>query len=193
MLTIGLIRHGTTEWNLAGRMQGQMDTELAEVGKLQAERLAERLKPEVWDGIISSDLIRAKQTAQTISEWTGTPLWGFDTRLRERHFGQLEGTTLEERVARWGEGWRALDLGMESDEALLGRWHSFLEELQPRLAGKRVLLVSHGGYIAPVLERLMEKPVESHIGNTSLTIMNRDRESQWSCSLLNCSEHLNGL
>ncbi|MDF2963464.1 MAG: Phosphoglycerate mutase, partial [Paenibacillus sp.] len=169
MITIGLIRHGTTEWNLAGRMQGQMDTDLAEVGRVQAERLGERLKGETWDGIMSSDLIRARQTAQTISNKTGTPLWGVDSRLRERHFGQLEGTTLEDRLERWGEGWRELDLGMENDEALLARWFSFLKDLEAEHSGKRVLLVSHGGYIAPVLEHMLGKTVDSHLSNTSLT------------------------
>ncbi|NOU97538.1 histidine phosphatase family protein [Paenibacillus sp. LMG 31456] len=192
MITIGLIRHGTTEWNLVGRMQGQMDTDLAEVGRLQAERLGERLKSETWDGIMSSDLIRAKQTAQTISEKTGTPLWGLDSRLRERHFGQLEGTTLDDRLNRWGEGWRELDLGMESDEDLLARWFSFLKDLESQHRSKKVLIVSHGGYIAPVLEHLMGKPVESHLSNTSLTVIKRD-VSIWNCLLLNCTAHLNDL
>ncbi|MCR8634483.1 histidine phosphatase family protein [Paenibacillus radicis (ex Xue et al. 2023)] len=192
MITIGLIRHGTTEWNLVGRMQGQMDTDLAEVGRLQAERLGERLKSETWDGIMSSDLIRAKQTAQTISDKTGTPIWGLDSRLRERHFGQLEGTTLDDRLNRWGEGWRELDLGMESDEDLLARWFSFLQDLEAGHRGKKVLIVSHGGYIAPVLEHLMGKPVESHLSNTSLTVIKRDI-SIWNCLLLNCTAHLNDL
>ncbi|TDF99826.1 histidine phosphatase family protein [Paenibacillus piri] len=192
MMTLGLIRHGTTEWNLAGRMQGQMDTDLAAVGIRQAELLAERLKDEIWDGIMSSDLIRARQTAQTIASITGTPMWGVDVRLRERHFGQLEGTTLEDRVARWGESWRELDLGMENDEALMARWFSFLTEHEPKLNGKRVLLVSHGGYIAPVLEHLMGKPVDSHLSNTSLTVMTRDL-SAWTCQLLNCTAHLAGI
>ncbi|ULL15582.1 histidine phosphatase family protein [Paenibacillus sp. H1-7] len=189
MITLGFIRHGTTEWNLAGKMQGQMDTELAEVGLLQAKLLAERLKGEAWDGIVSSDLLRAKQTALTISEATGTPLIGLDMRLRERSFGQVEGTTLEERISRWGEGWRGLELGMEKDEALLERWNSFLQELEQAHPGKRILLVSHGGYIAPVIESMLGNPVESHLNNTSLTIMNKEA-SGWSCALMNCTAHL---
>ncbi|OXM88053.1 histidine phosphatase family protein [Paenibacillus rigui] len=189
MITLGFIRHGTTEWNLAGRMQGQMDTELAEVGVFQAQQLAKRLQGELWNGIISSDLIRAKQTAMTISEITGTPLLGTDKRLRERHFGELEGTTLEDRIGRWGENWRELELGMESDELLLERWATFLEELEQKHRGQRILLVSHGGYIAPVLERLLGKPVDSHLHNTSLTIVEHV-ESEWLCKLLNCTTHL---
>ncbi|MCS7462488.1 histidine phosphatase family protein [Paenibacillus doosanensis] len=189
MLTIGFIRHGTTEWNLAGRMQGQMDTELAEVGVRQAELLALRLKSDSWDGVIASDLIRARQTAEMISNVTGTPFIGVDARLRERYFGQVEGTTQEERIARWGEGWRELELGMEKDEELLKRWDAFLRELSAAQPGKRILLVSHGGYIAPVLHSLTGRPVESHLHNTSLTIMEAV-DSGWHCRLLNCTAHL---
>ncbi|PZE21932.1 histidine phosphatase family protein [Paenibacillus xerothermodurans] len=189
MITLGFIRHGTTEWNLAGRMQGQMDTELAEVGVRQAHELANRLKSESWDGIVSSDLIRARQTAQTISDVTGIPFIGVDARLRERRFGELEGTTLQERVDRWGESWRELDLGMESDADLLKRWVTFIEELEEQHGGKRILLVSHGGYIAPVLEFMIGEPLTSHINNTSLTVMERDITA-WRCLLLNCTAHL---
>jgi probable phosphoglycerate mutase len=191
LITVGLIRHGTTEWNIAGRMQGHMDTDLAEIGIKQAELLGHRLKLEEWDGIIASDLIRARQTAQTISDLTGTPLLGIDPRLRERHFGQLEGTTREERIVLFGENWSEQDLGLESDAALLQRWFSFLEELALAHRGKRILLVSHGGYIAPVLEHMMGEPVLSHLSNTSLTIMELAEDSVWNCHLLNCTAHLN--
>lgn len=189
MITIGFIRHGTTEWNLAGRMQGQMDTELAEVGVFQAQRLAQRLVGEAWDGVFSSDLIRAKQTAMTIAEVTKIPFLGVDPRLRERHFGEVEGTTVEERIQRWGENWRHQDLGMESDEQLLERWASLLQDLDSRFRGQRILLVSHGGYIAPVLEKLLGSPVESHLNNTSLTVVERV-EAEWLCRLMNCTIHL---
>ncbi|WP_282935617.1 histidine phosphatase family protein [Paenibacillus sp. RC67] len=190
MITLGFIRHGTTEWNIAGRMQGQMDTALAEVGVKQAQLLAERLKGETWDAIVTSDLVRAQQTAETIAHVTGTPLIGSDIRLRERSFGQVEGTTLEERISRWGEGWREADVGMEADEALLKRWHTFMEELQAKHAGKRILIVSHGGYIAPVVERMLGRRIEEHLNNTSLTIIEGD-PTGWNCKLLNCTIHLN--
>jgi len=166
-----------------------MDTELAEIGLAQAKLLAERLKSGRWDGIVSSDLIRARQTAQTIADLTGTPLIGLDRRLRERSFGQVEGTTREERIARWGENWERLDLGMEKDDALLQRWSSFLGELEQAHSGKSLLLVSHGGYIAPVLKSMMGRPVDSHLNNTSLTIMNKN-DGGWHCTLMNCTAHL---
>lgn len=190
MITVGLIRHGTTEWNIAGRMQGKMDTELAEIGVKQAERLANRLKLESWYWLMASDLIRAKQTAQTISDVTGIPFLGVDARLRERHFGLLEGTTLEDRLTRFGESWREQDLGLESDEDLLQRWISFFEVLEQDHRGKRILLVSHGGYIAPVLEHIMGESVVSHLNNTSITVLELSSEAVWNCHLLNCTIHL---
>ncbi|WP_426453597.1 histidine phosphatase family protein [Paenibacillus sp. S-38] len=192
MTMLGLIRHGTTEWNLEGRMQGQMDTPLAEVGRLQARLLAKRLQAKSWDGILCSDLIRARETAETISLLTGVPLLGTDKRLRERAFGELEGTTLADRVARWGEGWREQDLGMEKDEELLARWNAFLLDTEDAFAGKRLLIVSHGGYIAPVLAHYLGRTIEEHLKNTSLTVMER-LETQWHCSLLNCTLHLKEL
>lgn len=189
MTILGFVRHGTTEWNLAGRMQGQMDTPLAEVGRIQARFLAERLQGDVWDGIISSDLIRARETAQTIADITGSPFIGVDSRLRERAFGQLEGTTLEDRLSRWGENWRALDLGLESDEALLERWQSFLLDTERDYRDKRILIVSHGGYIAPVLASFLGQTIEEHLKNTSLTVIERVEEV-WHCRLLNCTSHL---
>ncbi|MCZ8520519.1 MULTISPECIES: histidine phosphatase family protein [Paenibacillus] len=192
MTILGLIRHGTTEWNLEGRMQGQMDTPLAEVGRMQAELLAKRLQGESWDGILSSDLIRARETAETIARETGIPLLGTDKRLRERAFGELEGTTLQDRVTRWGEGWREKDLGMEKDEELLARWNAFLLDTEREHPGKRILVVSHGGYIAPVLARFLGRTIEEHLKNTSLTVMER-LETQWRCNLLNCTMHLKEL
>lgn len=192
MTTLGLIRHGTTEWNLAGRMQGQMDTPLAEVGRIQAGLLAKRLAGEGWEGIIASDLTRARETAELISQTTGAPLLGLDPRLRERSFGQLEGTTHEERVQRWGEHWRELDLGMESDESLLRRWDSFLENVEREHGGKRILLVSHGGFIAPVLARYRGGQIDDHLKNTSLSIIQREKDL-WNFLLLNCTLHLDEL
>ncbi|MUG71741.1 MULTISPECIES: histidine phosphatase family protein [Paenibacillus] len=192
MTTIGFIRHGTTEWNLAGRMQGQMDTPLAEVGRVQAGLLGERLRGEPWDGIVTSDLMRARETAERIAQATGTPVLGVDARLRERAFGQLEGTTLDERLARWGEQWRQLDLGLESDELLLMRWQSFLSDLERDHGGKRILIVSHGGYIVPVIESIGRLTLESHLMNTSLTVMERIDDG-WRFRLLNCTAHLASL
>jgi probable phosphoglycerate mutase len=188
--TIGFIRHGATEWNKEGRLQGQTDTALAVEGIQQAELLAQRLAHDNnWDGIISSDLSRASQTAEIISRQTQIPILGFDVRIRERAFGQLEGTTEKERIERWGEQYTGMELGREPIDALLKRGFALLRELEEQHAGKRILLVTHGGFIAPVLMNLLNDPLKDHLQNTSLSIIERNGEG-WSSLLLNCSAHL---
>lgn len=192
MTTVGLIRHGTTEWNLLGRMQGQTDTPLSEAGRKQAELLAQRLKGENWDGIVTSDLLRAKHTAQIIAKATGIPVLSHDPRIRERNFGMLEGTTEDERVERWGERWREMNFDMESVEALLDRAYAALEDIAARYPGQSILLVSHGGVIVPLLRKLLNEPLKEYLKNTSLTVLKKsDRE--WTCHLLNCTKHLDAM
>ena len=73
MTTIALIRHGQTNWNLEGRIQGQIDIPLNEQGRAQAHTLAERLKSKDFDAMISSDLARAQETAEILADKTGIP------------------------------------------------------------------------------------------------------------------------
>jgi 2,3-bisphosphoglycerate-dependent phosphoglycerate mutase len=189
MIRIGFIRHGATEWNLLGRMQGQTDIPLAAVGKEQAALLAGRLLPGEWDGIVSSDLIRAAETAEILADGCAIPYWGSDPRLRERGFGELEGTTLEERISRWGENWRELMLGRESLEVLLARWDSFVDQRAGAMEGKRILMVSHGGFIEPVLANRYGTAMQSHLDNASLSVFVFETAG-WRCDLLNCTRHL---
>ncbi len=93
-MLIGLVRHGKTDWNAEGKIQGQTDIPLNEEGKAQAIALANRLSGEerIWDAVVSSDLKRAFATAQIIAEKLGIPLLESDSRLRERYFGEVEGT-----------------------------------------------------------------------------------------------------
>lgn len=89
---IAWVRHGETEWNRLRKIQGQTDIPLNETGKQQAALAADRLVHETWDGIYASDLARARQTAEIISDRLGVKILGLDARLRERGFGSLEGT-----------------------------------------------------------------------------------------------------
>ncbi|HSJ36997.1 MAG TPA: histidine phosphatase family protein, partial [Planococcus sp. (in: firmicutes)] len=98
MTTIGIVRHGITEWNLLGIAQGSSNIPLNKTGKEQAIALSERLAvEEEWDLIIASDLERAKETAEIIGAKLGLPISHVDTRLREMNGGEIEGTTEEER------------------------------------------------------------------------------------------------
>ncbi|MBE1555441.1 histidine phosphatase family protein [Sporosarcina limicola] len=190
MTTIGFVRHGITAWNKEGRAQGHSDIPLDEEGIAMAERIAERLSDEQWDIIYTSPLIRASKTAEIIAERKpGIDLVG-DNRLREFCGGLIEGTTESERVGKWGFAWRNLDLGFEPDDEILSRGINFIEEVKKTHPGKRILVVSHGGFIGRLIGSLVPKgDLTWDLGNTSLTIIElRDKENL--CRLFNCTEHL---
>lgn len=191
MTKIGLIRHGITEWNVLGRSQGIADIPLNEIGKQQVVALANRLSlEEKWDIIVTSDLLRAKETGQIIASTLNFPISWFDERIREINCGEIEGTTEEERIKKWGSNWRELNLGMESFEDVSKRGYEFLAELATSYNDKRVLVVSHGALIGLTLKRLLpEKFPSTHIENTSLTILINNK-STWDCTLYNCTQHL---
>lgn len=188
MTTIGFIRHGSTEWNRLGKLQGQLDTDLTDEGREQARLLGLRLAQENWDGIMSSDLKRASETAQIISTLSGIPLLSLDKRLRERKYGLVEGTTVTEREERWGADWKLQDLGQESDNELWARWIELETEILKTYPNKKVLLISHGGFIVQVL-RVLKLNQEEFLQNTSLTLLLR-KADQWDLQLYNCLTHL---
>ncbi|MEF3308222.1 histidine phosphatase family protein [Paenibacillus sp. GYB004] len=189
MTTFGFIRHGTTDWNMEGRLQGQNNIPLNEAGRFQALLLGERLRDERWDLIVSSDLLRASETAGIIAAMTGAGPVRLEARLRERTHGRLDGTTLEERIACWGEGWKQLDHGVESNEALFARGSACLAELESEYAGKRILIVSHGAFIAVLIEGLLKHMPEGSLRNTSISVLEK-AESSWTCPLFNSTTHL---
>jgi len=141
-LELWLVRHGQTTANVAGLLSGWLDVPLTEQGRTQARLAAQRLAGRRFDGVWSSDLERAVATARLA--W-GEPV--ADRRLREIHFGELEGR-------RWGDlgGDREAALleflrfrapGGESIEDLRERVLGFIGELAPG----RHLVFSHGGVI----------------------------------------------
>ena len=151
MTTLLLVRHGETDWNRDGRWQGHSDTPLNELGRRQARELAAEL--DGVDVVYSSDLARARETAEIIAARLGVPV-RLDARLRERSFGAWEGLTtaeIEERFreahGRWqsGEGFGPDDA--ESFETFDDRVRSFLDEVLHRHPQETVLVIGHGGSI----------------------------------------------
>ncbi|WP_238358127.1 histidine phosphatase family protein [Cohnella zeiphila] len=190
-MRMGWIRHGVTSWNKAGKIQGATDIPLSAEGEMQAQRLAHRLAHEswIWDGVVSSDLQRAAKTGQILADRLGLPLLK-DARLRERSFGEAEGTTEEERIARWGEKWRGNVPGQETDEQVRARGLAFVEHFSARHAGESWLVVTHGSFLAQVLQALRTGLDDLHIANLSLTILDREGDG-WVPILHNCTAHLN--
>ncbi|BAL97958.1 histidine phosphatase family protein [Rubrivivax gelatinosus] len=148
------IRHGETDWNRQQRFQGRIDVPLNATGRLQAERLAERLAPEPVDALYASDLVRAMQTAQPLAR-----AWKLDTRpepgLREQGFGILEGLDVPTiRVehadlwARWIE--RRADFALPGGESVRDfstRVLGAVARLAAAHEGGRVAVVTHGGVL----------------------------------------------
>lgn len=149
-----VIRHGETPWNTEARIQGHIDIPLNEKGRWQAERVAQALADEELHAIYSSDLQRARHTAEAIAEVVGLPL-SVDQTLRERHFGRFEGMTQEEVAVQWPEEarrWRERDPaygpeGGETLEAFYERCMEAITRLARQHPGQNIALVAHGGVL----------------------------------------------
>ncbi|HET8752252.1 MAG TPA: histidine phosphatase family protein [Gaiellaceae bacterium] len=137
MTRLLLVRHGETDWNADGRLQGQTDRPLSDFGRRQARKLAEELADERLEAIYSSDLIRARETAEIVGERLGLPVV-LDAELREKDWGTWEGLTAVERD-------RVEFIG-ESTEEHQERILQALRRIAERHPGNRdVLVVTHGG------------------------------------------------
>ncbi len=106
MTLLYLVRHGRTDWNDTGRFQGQSDPPLNERGRQQAREVATALAGIPFQAVYSSDLRRARQTAQELVARTGLPL-RFDRRLREIALGEWEGLVAVDVASRWPALWEA--------------------------------------------------------------------------------------
>jgi len=191
MTTIGFVRHGITDWNIQRIAQGSSDIPLNETGREQARAIAGRLaQEEPWDVIISSDLIRARETAEIIAGKLEMPIKHLDPLIRELSGGQIEGTTEEERIQRWGPNWRSLELGLEKQAEGAKRGRAAIDKALAEYPGKRILMVSHGALIGTTLKSLLpERFLKTNLNNTSITIL-ENVESKWECTLYNCTKHL---
>jgi probable phosphoglycerate mutase len=147
MTDLVLVRHGETEWNRLGRVQGLSDIPLNDTGRRQAQEAGDRLRSEHWDAIASSPLARAAETAEIIARAVGLPAPELVEALVERNYGEAEGLTGEEIDRRWDGVLKA----RESREAVLERVVPALLALADRHPGQRVLVVSHGGVIGSLV------------------------------------------
>jgi 2,3-bisphosphoglycerate-dependent phosphoglycerate mutase len=151
-----LIRHGETNWNAERRLQGITDIPLNERGKLQALQVAQAIRTSglQFDALYSSDLQRAADTANAIENLLNVDTI-FHQGLRERHFGALQGLTVEDAPHEQPLIWQAHlsrdinhDLnGGESIARFAQRVQDTLEQVRIANPGKTVLLVSHGGFL----------------------------------------------
>ncbi len=177
MLHLILVRHGESEWNAQRRYQGQSDVPLSELGRRQAQLVAERLAGVKIDAAYASDLVRAWETAQIIVEKNCLEV-APDPRLRELKFGVLEGLTFEEAqaqypemIAAWLEDFNRPPEGGETIELFNARVVSLLDDLKQEHDEQVVLLVGHGGSLSEILR----------------VVLGLSREKRWYLEMENAS------
>jgi glucosyl-3-phosphoglycerate phosphatase len=183
-----MLRHGQTDFNFGRRMQGQLDTELTELGRAQALAAAEALAKHQPLLIVSSDLRRAYDTAVALGERTGLPV-RVDDRLRETHLGDWQGMThaqIDATAPGTRQAWRAdaswAPHGGESKVDVAARSLPLIAELVTgetewaavEELARPVVLVAHGGLIAGLTAALLQLPVANWpaiggMGNASWT------------------------
>ena len=147
-----VVRHGETDANQEGIVQGQSDTNLNPLGIRQAERTAERLAAEPFDFIFSSDLSRAMKTARLIAEPHHLSIHPLHA-LREWNLGVLQGRKQSEIALQYPEILASFQSeignveapGGESRQDFYQRVADCLDEMSERFAGKKILLITHAG------------------------------------------------
>ncbi len=175
------VRHGETDWNAGGRIQGLSDIPLNDKGRWQAQRAAQLLtdSQESIAAVYSSDLARAHQTASSIAQAYGIPV-KTDLRLRERSFGDFEGMTfteLEQAFPADTTRWRARDPhwappGGETLLVLGERVLAAIQALARQHVGEQIVLVAHGGVLDMMYRFATRQAVDTQrtweLGNASI-------------------------
>jgi len=167
--TLGLLRHGQTDWNIDLRLQGTADIPMNEFGREQISKAARVLAKSQWDVLLSSPLGRAHESAKLVAQELGLEQVVTTDLLLERSFGVGEGLT----YAEWQEKYAGLDQipGAESAAEVARRSQILLEHIKSEYQGARVLAVSHGALIRFVLSEVTSgeiPPKGERLQNASL-------------------------
>jgi probable phosphoglycerate mutase len=188
--TVLVVRHGRTGYNASGRIQGQLDSPLDELGRGQAKAAAARLAELVPAAIVSSDLSRAADTAGELAALTGLPV-RLDPRLRERYFGQWQGLLNTEVAERFPESWARWQAGepvegfdIEPVDEVAKRAAAAVEDAAALTPEGTVVVFGHGasskyglgvllGWPAPVLRTVRV------LGNCRWIDLGRDPVRGW--------------
>jgi 2,3-bisphosphoglycerate-dependent phosphoglycerate mutase len=198
-----LIRHGETAWNRATRIQGHTDIPLSALGLAQAERLALALADEPLAAIYSSDLSRARQTAEALARTQNLPV-RLDASLRERAFGRFEGLSWDEiaqgypeESARWRR--REPDFPVGGGESLTVFSARCLAAARGAAAahpGESIALVAHGGVLDCLYRAAtrvaLEAPRSWQLGNATINRLLATAEG-FTLVGWNDDRHLDGL
>ena len=198
-----LVRHGETEWNAENRLCGQSDVPLSEAGRQQAKKLAERLKSIPFEGLYSSPLRRALETANLISQVIGLePI--VDERLIELGYGEWEGKTLAEVEKNDPKTFRAWDAdpgevappGGESGLEAQQRVVPFLDFLAARHRQRHVAVVFHKTVCRLAVCHILGMSASEYrrrlvMGDCALNII-QPQDNGWQLVTFNDTSHLSG-
>ena len=184
-----LVRHGETVANATGILEGHLQGELSEDGLEQVKKVAERLSEEEIDCIYSSDLDRARRTAEEIAKYHKDVPFNITERLRERFLGDWEGKNGDD------VDWKDVNESGQPVEEFTANAKKFLDEVYEEHAGDAVLFVTHGFFMqcltSVILGWSLEKVKEDiYYSNTSVTIFEFYEDGNHKIHLTNCTEHL---
>lgn len=179
-MIVAFIRHGQTDWNREGLLQGSSDIPLNDTGREQARDAFMTLRSRPWDVVVSSPLVRARETAQIIADGLGIQLGAAYDGLVERDYGELEGTPSADAIARWP---RRDYPGAETLDSVAARGAAALDLIAVDNAGAAVLVICHGTIIRYTLARLAGRPVPG-IDNGSVSML-RGRPDEWEVVTVN--------
>lgn len=187
-----MIRHGETDWNAEGRLQGTLDTPLNDQGIRQAAEAAERLRDQSIACIYASPMLRARRTAEIIAEALGVPIV-YREALRERDFGVLQGLRAEEASELFGEAMTdfrtqpdAAPDGGETNRQVMLRLQPVISEISS--LPHRVLTVTHGA-VARVIYKMLTHADDASVSafrleNCGVLVFGDLGNGRYSCGVL---------
>lgn len=200
-----LIRHGQTDWNVAGKIQGSTDIPLNETGKRQAACLAKGMEKRPVSRVFTSTLSRAYETARAIGDSQNVPVYGL-FELQEVNYGYWEGLTMEEIEQRYPKELQQWYLspvevappGGETQTQVYERCKAAINRILEQGDGD-VAVVSHGATVVFLLEYMLDGTGRDEeddiiVGNASISTVEYDRDlKRFVLTELNDQEHLSKL
>lgn len=200
-----LIRHGQTDWNVAGKIQGSTDIPLNETGKRQAACLAKGMEKRPVSRVFTSTLSRAYETARAIGDSQNVPVYGL-FELQEVNYGYWEGLTMEEIEQRYPKELQQWYLspvevappGGETQTQVYERCKAAINRILEQGDGD-VAVVSHGATVVFLLEYMLDGTGRDEeddiiVGNASISTVEYDRDlKRFILTELNDQEHLSKL
>jgi broad specificity phosphatase PhoE len=189
-MRIIITRHGETEENKAGILQGHSPGKLSAKGISQAKKVALRLKDHKINFIFSSDLARAANTAKEVAKYHPNIPIDFTEKLRERNVGEFQGKNKND--FGWNNEFFVEPKEGESISQVYKRAESFINEIFPKHHNDTVLLVCHGGIGKALVTAITGEKYPSNLQNTSISIFDINEDKNHEVICLNCIKHLEG-